>query len=71
MRREESDQLVACPDCGADVSPATDRACAFGVSAVICGECSVRRGGSYDGDRESWTTPPRIEDLGPGELEAR
>ena len=63
MHREESEQLTACADCGAEVSVGVDRAFAFGSSGVLCWDCAERRGGSYDGQREVWSVAPRTDDL--------
>jgi hypothetical protein len=55
--------LFGCSDCGASVSPETDRVYAFGTDGVLCMECSLRRGGAWDESREQWTVPPRVDDL--------
>lgn len=63
MHREEGDQLSRCLDCGAWISPGTDRAFAFGAGGILCWRCATERGGSYDADLDHWETEPGIEDL--------
>jgi hypothetical protein len=70
MHREEAERLSPCADCGAEIDPRVERAYAFGSAGVLCWECAVRRGGMYDGQRETWTTPPRVGDLGAEGFEA-
>jgi len=53
----------ACADCGAVIEPEAAQSYAFGEQAVLCWECAIRRGGSYDADEEVWTTPPAVADL--------
>jgi hypothetical protein len=31
---------------------------------VLCCDCALRRGGSYDETLDRWTAEPRIDDLG-------
>ena len=58
------DELVlGCSDCGDALAPQSDRAYAFGTDGVLCMECSVRRGGAWDETRETWSVPPRVDDL--------
>lgn len=64
MHREEGAELSVCADCGAEIAPGIDRAYTFGTAGVLCWECAVRRGGSYDGQHEVWSKPPRVDDLG-------
>jgi hypothetical protein len=61
--REEIEDLSCCADCGAEVSPATERGFAFGDSAVLCFACAERRGGSYDSDEDRWTRAPSLSGL--------
>ena len=63
MHREEANQLAICLDCGAEVSAATDRSYGFGGIGVLCWECAVRRGGTYDAERDHWTVSPQVADL--------
>jgi hypothetical protein len=63
MHREEASQLSVCLDCGAEISSATGRSYAFGGSGVLCWECALRRGGSYDAERDDWSVEPGVRDL--------
>lgn len=63
MHRSETEELVPCSDCGAEVSIAGARAFTFGSAGVLCWDCAVRRGGSYDAQHERWSTAPRTGDL--------
>lgn len=63
MHREEYEGQSACADCGAVISIATDRGFSFGAQGVLCWECAIRRGGSYDANEDRWTEPPDVADL--------
>jgi hypothetical protein len=65
MHRSEEREWSRCVACGADVVPATDRCFRFGVRGVICFECGVERGGSFDAQRDRWQTEPGVDDLAP------
>jgi hypothetical protein len=64
MHRQERDQLSPCADCGGEVA-SLERAYAFGTRGVLCWDCAERRGGRWDGTRETWSVAPGIEDLDP------
>jgi len=63
MEPEEIEELVECWECGTTVSPSEDPVFPFGERAVLCLECSIKRGGEYDADSERWTQPPSVDDL--------
>jgi hypothetical protein len=63
MHREEVREFGACLDCGTETSPAAGRSYAFGSSGVLCWECALRRGGSYDAERDDWSVAPQVGDL--------
>jgi len=65
VHRSESNTLVSCLDCGAELRPGPDRGYTFGADGVLCFDCALRRGGRYDELRERWSEDPRIDDLGP------
>ncbi len=64
MHREEADRLVACADCGASIDPGRDRGF-VSAGGALCFDCSLRRGGEWDGDRERWSTEPSASGLRP------
>jgi len=63
MQESESQELVSCAVCGAEISVAADRGFAFGSGGALCWECSLRRGGRYDSAHERWEVAPRVDDL--------
>ena len=63
MEPEELDELVDCWDCGSSVSPSEDVVFQFGERAVLCLECSIKRGGEYDAEGERWARLPHLDDL--------
>ena len=63
MHREEAEQMTPCAECGAVISPSTDRGYAFGLDKVLCWSCAMRRGGSYDADSDRWSVDPNVADL--------
>jgi len=65
MHRSELSEFVECSGCGADVSSGRDREFEFGESLVLCFDCAVRRGGSYDEARDRWSVVPTIDDIEP------
>jgi hypothetical protein len=65
MHRSETTEFVSCSDCGADVSSGLDREFEFGESQVLCFDCALRRGGSYDESRDRWSVVPTIDDIKP------
>jgi hypothetical protein len=70
MHRQEANQLANCVDCGAEISAAMDRSYASGGIGVLCWECAVRRGGSYDAERDEWSVSPELWGLEPEDFEA-
>lgn len=67
MHRSETTEFVACAECGAEISPALERAYAFGEGAALCWACALRRGGTYDEAEDRWVEPPATADLRRGE----
>ncbi len=63
MHRKESDEWVPCNVCGAVIQPSADRGFTYGERGVLCWECAIRRGGSYDSDEDRWSTAPDVVDL--------
>jgi hypothetical protein len=53
-----------CSDCGAELAGSAERGFAFGSRGMLCFECGIRRGGSYDDLHDHWVREPRIDDLG-------
>ncbi len=65
MHRSELEDSTACAACGALVGPGSARSYGFATDALLCWQCAVDRGGSYDAERERWVSPPRVADLVP------
>ncbi len=63
MHRSELERVESCAACGRAVTEGVGRGFDFGTRQVLCWECAVERGGSYDETRDQWTRPPRISDL--------
>jgi hypothetical protein len=63
MHRSELEDSIPCAACGAETGPGSARGYGFGSDAVLCWQCGVDRGGSYDAERERWVTAPRVGDL--------
>jgi hypothetical protein len=63
MHREEADDLDECVDCRAVISPSVGRSFTFGDDVVLCFDCSLKRGGKYDPERELWHVPPNVSGL--------
>ena len=63
MHREESERLASCVECGATVAVGPDRSYSFGLEAVLCWDCSLRRGGQWCDEEDRWKEPPRVADL--------
>jgi len=63
MHESELRRLVDCVCCGATLSVARDRAYSLAHDRVLCFECSVRRGGRFDEERDDWSSPPDTLDL--------
>jgi hypothetical protein len=67
MNSEDWNQETECADCGATISPMTDRAFGFDDDTYLCFACATERGGVYDDRDEVWTVFPDVT----GELAAR
>lgn len=63
MHRSELEDATPCAACDAMVEPGAARGYGFGSDAVLCWQCAVDRGGSYDAEQERWVSPPRVDDL--------
>jgi hypothetical protein len=63
MHRSELERSTTCSDCGAEIPTGSDRGFDFGESGTLCSRCAIRRGGSYDAERERWERDPRVADL--------
>ena len=66
MHRSEERGLSSCADCGDEVQAEVQEAFSFGTRGVVCFECAVRRGGSYDTSQDRWTVEPNLEGLDEG-----
>jgi len=60
---ERDEELTNCADCGAEISPATDRAFAVNDDVYICFECALKRGGVFDEKTDRWTSAPNVENI--------
>lgn len=61
---DEIETTERCVDCGAEIATGSaDRSFAVTDDDVLCYECALRRGGSWDELHARWSTPPRIDDL--------
>lgn len=67
MHRSELPDLATCADCGAEISRTQGRGYLFAGERVLCFDCALRRGGSYDERSDRWTRAPATADLPPGE----
>jgi hypothetical protein len=63
MHRSDEQELITCADCGQPFSVEQGRGFALEQEGGICFDCSVKRGGVYDGLYERWVTPPRMDGL--------
>ena len=63
MHRSESDALMVCADCGAEIDPDRGRGYGVGPDAALCWACARQRGGAYDETRDTWLRAPDVEDL--------
>jgi hypothetical protein len=64
MHRSERDRAGTCSACGGEVKGNVDRTFAFGSRGLLCFECAIERGGSYEERREIWVEEPLVDDLG-------
>ena len=73
MRHENWDWDIGlgCTECGASLWEDDDRAFSFAPRAYLCEECATQRGGVYDSEQETWTTPPDVSDIGRHESSPR
>lgn len=67
MHRDEADRIVSCADCGAMIDPDRDRGFVSPAAVALCFDCSIRRGGRWDGNQERWDTEPSSTGLEPEE----
>jgi hypothetical protein len=63
MHQSEIDSSTPCAVCEALVGPGFARGYGFGSNEMLCWQCAIDRGGSYDSEQERWVSPPRVEDL--------
>lgn len=63
MHEEEWWAEEVCALCQAEIDPGRDCAFRFAEHGVLCFSCALKRGGSYDAERDHWQVPPRIHDL--------
>lgn len=59
---EETEDLVECIDCGAEVPAGAGRTFAVTAETFLCFECAVKRGGVYDEPKDRWTKEPDVAD---------
>jgi hypothetical protein len=62
MEQDEWNELVQCVDCRAMIAPGPDRAFAISDDDFLCFACSIRRGGLFDYDEDSWIVAPNVAD---------
>lgn len=60
MHQTESNELVNCLACGAEISLALGRTYAVTDTSGLCFRCALERGGSYDEAHDSWSRSPDI-----------
>ena len=63
MHRSESYDLVACADCGVEISLGADRVYLVTEAAGLCMACAMRRGGVYDDLHDNWRRAPSLSGL--------
>lgn len=63
MHRSEQATLCECADCGAEFEPERQEGFRFGRQGVLCFDCALGRGGSYDAPQDRWTVQPRLDGL--------
>ncbi|HKU37239.1 MAG TPA: hypothetical protein VJR89_03810 [Polyangiales bacterium] len=63
MHETESNELVNCLICGAEISLALGRAYAVTDTSGLCFRCAIERGGSYDEARDVWSPAPDVAGL--------
>lgn len=62
MHRSEMEMTVPCAGCGTPVAE-DSRSYAFGENQLLCWECALRRGGSFDSKEDRWIAEPNTGDL--------
>lgn len=60
---DPQNEVGVCADCGAEIWLIGNRAFSASPDNVLCFECSERRGGVYDEQRDTWTLAPDVSDL--------
>jgi len=63
MEPGEFDSLDCCALCGEPIPVDSERSFAFGADNVLCWECAIERGGSYDAARDVWDCVPDLAGL--------
>ena len=63
MHRSETAGLVSCSECGVSLASGRSREFEFGESLVLCFDCAIRRGGSYDEASDRWSEAPAVDGL--------
>lgn len=63
MHRSESEDLVRCASCHAEISLGRDRGYPVTADSALCFACAVKRGGRYDEQHDTWDPGPRLEGL--------
>ncbi len=61
-RTDETGESI-CTGCGRPVVGGLQRAYGFGDDQLLCWDCAVARGGSFDAGEDRWAVAPRVEDL--------
>jgi hypothetical protein len=64
MHQSEAEELAPCRGCGAEIAT-VERAYVFGQEDMLCFECAVARGGTYDERLDRWEPTPDVSDLPP------
>lgn len=67
MHRSEAAELGPCAECGAEVHVTAGRSYAVDATRVLCFDCALRRGGTYDEIHDVWTAAPDLSALPPGD----
>ena len=63
MHTEDWNELCNCAICGAVISPAIDRTYSITPEIVVCWDCALQRGGSYDVEKDRWLVAPNVPEL--------
>jgi len=63
MNESEWTETTTCLGCGAQLSPAVDRAFACSPEGYLCFACAEARGGVYDADEDRWVVAPDTSGL--------